>query len=121
MPLNSLPQEILDIIMETYNDIIKEHWETINERQRTNWIFHFEINNVVRIYDELLRLQYEVNPSIVPEGYNKVQCVVHNQLYDLKVAPMTITYCDLAPNPPQWLLDLAAQNSAKHNLAKYNA
>lgn len=115
MSLNSLPQDILDIIIKEYTNIINAHWETIKERLQTNWIFHFEIKNVVRIYDELLRLQYEVNPSIVPEGYNKVQCAVHNQLYDLKVVPMTITYCDLAPNPPQWLLDLATRINTKYN------
>jgi hypothetical protein len=112
----SLPQDIEAMIIAYYNDICNaEYMRAIEARNKMHPAFHLELWNTTLIYEELLRLQYEViSPKLVPPGYNKVQCAVHNRIFeDLGWAPMHIMYCDMPPNPPPWWIDLAARNRMK--------
>ena len=107
----SLPQDISDIITNICN---AEAIKTIQTRYDENSLFYSELDNVMCIWNILLQLQREKHPRI--NYCNMVQCAIHNRLYeDFRIAPMDITYVDLEPNSPQWLLALAAQNRAKHS------
>jgi len=94
---------------------LPESIETIKAKRQENWNFHFELNNTTRIMEFLLEVQ-KTTPTRIPKDYDTmVLCAVQNRLYeDLKLAPMHISYVDLAPNPPQWLIELAAKNRAKN-------
>jgi len=105
----SLPHDISDVITDHCN---VEAMKTIKTWQNENSTFYFELDNVMRIWNILLQLQREKHPRI--NYCNMVQCAIHNRLYeDFRITPIDISYFELEPHPPSWLLALAARNRAK--------